>query len=120
MYEYDAEILRVIDGDTLVALIDVGFNIHIKSTLRLYGINTPEKRTKDLEEKKKGIAASDRVVQLLEQCDNKVRLKSHGLGKFGRCLAEVQFPVKGNTINLNRTLIAEGHAEDYFSKSHEG
>ena len=120
MYEYDAEILRVVDGDTLVALIDVGFNIHIKSTLRLYGINTPEQRTKDLEEKEKGIAATDRVMDLLKQCNNKVRVKSHGLGKFGRCLAEVQLPLKGNTINLNRTLIAEGHAEDYFSKSREG
>jgi len=114
MYEYDAEILRVIDGDTLVALIDVGFHIHIKSTLRLYGINTPEQRTKDLEEKEKGIAATDRVMDLLKQCNNKVRIK------FGRCLAEVQLTVKDNIINLNRTLIAEGHAEDYFSKSREG
>jgi endonuclease YncB( thermonuclease family) len=120
MYEYDAEILRVVDGDTLVALIDVGFNTHVKSTLRLYGINTPEKRTKNLEEKEKGIAASDRVTQLLEQCDNKVRVKSHGLGKFGRCLAEVQFTFKGNTTNLNRTLVAEGHAEEYFGGSREG
>jgi len=120
MYEYDAEIIRVIDGDTLVALIDVGFHTHVKSTLRLYGINTPEKRTKDLEEKKKGIAATDRVMDLLKQCNNKVRIKSHGLGKFGRCLAEVQLSVKDNPINLNRTLIAEGHAEDYFGGSREG
>ena len=94
MYEYDAEIIRVIDGDTLVALIDVGFHTHVKSTLRLYGINTPEKRTRNLEEKKRGIAASDRVVDLLEQCNNKVRVKSHGIGKFGRCLAEVQITIK--------------------------
>ena len=122
MYEYDAEILRVIDGDTLVALIDVGFHIHIKSTLRLYGINTPEQRTKNLEEKEKGIAATKRVIDLLQQCDNKVRIKSHGLGKFGRCLAEVQFTSKDKkcVINLNRTLVAEGHAVDYFGGSRKG
>ena len=121
MYEYDAEILRVIDGDTLVALIDVGFNIHIKSTLRLYGINTPEKRTRNLEEKVKGIAATERVEELLKECDNKVRLNSHGIGKFGRCLAEISLKTKGGeSINLNRRLLDEGHAVEYFGGSRDG
>ena len=114
MFEYNAEIIRVVDGDTLVALIDVGFHTHVKSTLRLYGINTPEKRTRNLEEKAKGIAASDRVVELLKLCDNKVRLNSHGLGKFGRCLAEISIKTPaGESINLNRRLVEEGHAVDY-------
>jgi len=121
MYEYDAEIVRVVDGDTLIALIDVGFHTHVKSTLRLYGINTPEKRTRNLEEKAKGIAASDRVCELLEGCEHKVRLKSHGLGKFGRCLAEISLKTKsGENINLNRTLVHEGHAVDYFGGSRQG
>ncbi len=121
MYEYNAEITRVIDGDTLVALIDVGFNTHIKSTLRLYGINTPEQRTKNLEEKEKGIAATKRVIDLLNKCNNKVRIKSHGLGKFGRCLAEVQLTTKNKElINLNRTLVAEGHAVDYYGGLRKG
>tara|TARA_R100001163_G_scaffold42_5_gene124 strand:- start:6525 stop:6896 length:372 start_codon:yes stop_codon:yes gene_type:complete len=120
MFEYNAEIIRVVDGDTLVALIDVGFHTHVKSTLRLYGINTPEKRTRNLEEKEKGIAASERVSELLKLCDNKVRLNSHGLGKFGRCLAEISIKTPaGESINLNRRLVEEGHAVDYFGGSRE-
>ena len=120
MYEYKCEVDRVVDGDTLVALIDVGFHTHVKSTLRLYGINTPEKRTRNLEEKEKGIAASERVSELLEQCNYKVRLNSHGLGKFGRCLAEISIKTPaGESINLNRRLVEEGHAVDYFGGSRE-
>ena len=100
MFEYNAEIIRVVDGDTLIALIDVGFHTHVKSTLRLYGINTPEKRTRNLEEKAKGIAASDRVAELLKLCDNKVRLHV-------------------DDVNVNKTLVEEGHAVDYFGGSRE-
>jgi micrococcal nuclease len=118
MYEYKAKITRVVDGDTLEALIDVGFNTHVSSTLRLYGINTPEKRTRDKEEKVRGIAASERVSELLADCDNEVLVKSHGLGKYGRCLAEVLiFQRDGSKRNLNSTLISEGHAVEYFGGS---
>jgi|3_EtaG_2_1085321.scaffolds.fasta_scaffold04619_5 micrococcal nuclease len=121
MFEYNAEIIRVVDGDTLVALIDVGFHTHVKSTLRLYGINTPEKRTRNLEEKEKGIAATERVEELLKQCDYKVRLNSHGIGKFGRCLAEISLKTQGGeSINLNRRLLDEGHAVEYFGGSRDG
>ena len=121
MFEYNAEIIRVVDGDTLVALIDVGFHTHVKSTLRLYGINTPEKRTRNLEEKVKGIAATERVEELLKEGDNKVRLNSHGIGKFGRCLAEISLKTKGGeSINLNRRLLDEGHAVEYFGGSRDG
>ena len=86
----------------------------------MYGINTPEKITRNLEEKAKGIAASDRVAELLKLCDNKVRLNSHGLGKFGRCLAEISIKTPaGESINLNRRLVEEGHAVDYFGGSRE-
>ena len=118
MYEYKAKITRVVDGDTLEALIDVGFHTHVSSTLRLYGINTPEKRTRDKEEKVKGIAASERVSELLADCDNEVLVKSHGLGKYGRCLAEVLILQRdGSKRNLNSTLISEGHAVEYFGGS---
>jgi len=69
MYEYRAKITRVIDGDTLKALVDVGFNMHHNVTLRLYGIDCPETRTKDLEEKKKGFEAKYRIKDLLEACN---------------------------------------------------
>jgi len=118
MYEYEAKITRVVDGDTLEALIDVGFHTHISSTLRLYGIDTPEKRTRNEEEKEKGIAASKRVEELLRSCHYKVLVKSHGLGKYGRCLAEVLMLQKdGSKKNLNSTLLSEGHAVEYLGGS---
>jgi micrococcal nuclease len=61
MYEYDAKVLRVIDGDTVDALIDIGFSVWVKKRIRLYGINTPESRTRDLEEKKLGLAAKEQL-----------------------------------------------------------
>ena len=65
MYEYNAEVLRVVDGDTIDVLIDVGFSTFKKERVRLHGINTPECRTPDLEEKKKGLAAKDRLETLI-------------------------------------------------------
>ena len=60
MYTYHAEVLRVVDGDTVDVLIDVGFSTFRKERVRLYGINTPETRTKDLEEKARGLA--DKII----------------------------------------------------------
>ena len=118
MYEYKAKITRVVDGDTLEALIDVGFHTHVSSTLRLYGIDTPEKRTRNKEEKEKGIAASKRVEELLRSCRYEVLVKSHGLGKYGRCLAEVLIVEKdGSKRNLNSILLGEGHAVEYLGGS---
>ena len=61
MYEYKAKLLRVIDGDTIDCVIDLGFNVRLKERIRFKGIDTPETRTRDLEEKKLGIAAKERV-----------------------------------------------------------
>ena len=66
MYTYNIKLDRVVDGDTIDAVIDLGFNVSIKKRVRFSGVNTPECRTKDLEEKSKGLAAKDRVKQLLE------------------------------------------------------
>ena len=95
MYTYNIEVLRVIDGDTIDANIDLGFDVKIKKRVRFMGINTPESRTRDLEEKKRGLA--------------------HGVGKFGRCLGEIDFccPDSLTMKNLNNTLIEEGHAVEY-------
>lgn len=114
MYEYNAEITRVVDGDTLKALIDVGFHIHHDVTIRLFGIDTPEVRTKDLVEKAKGLKAKERMEELLSLSNNKVRIKSHGLDKYGRCLAEVVSETPhGESKNINRILLDEGLAIDY-------
>jgi len=109
MYEYNAKLIRVIDGDTIDALIDLGFNVWVKKRIRLYGIDTPETRTKDLEEKKAGKAAEERLIELMWECGNEFLLKSHGVGKYGRCLGELFI----EDINVNQLLINEGHATVY-------
>jgi len=113
MYVYKIELVRVVDGDTIDAYIDLGFDVKIKKRIRFMGINTPESRTRDLEEKKRGLAAKDRVKCLLEECDH-IELKSHGVGKYGRCLGEISLPIDGELCSLNQLLISEGHAVAYF------
>ena len=117
MYEYDIRVLRVVDGDTIDAQVDLGFKVHHNIRIRLYGINTPEVRTKDAEEKVRGKAASERVKKLLSNAD-KIILKSHGIGKFGRCLGEltlITFKDKEDkSHDLTQTLLAEGHGVPYF------
>ena len=79
MYTYKIKLDRVVDGDTIDAHIDLGFDVSIKKRIRFAGINTPESRTRDLEEKARGLAAKDRVKQLLEGCEN-ITVQSHGVG----------------------------------------
>ena len=110
-------LLKVVDGDTIDAEIDLGFDIKVKKRVRFMGVNAPESRTRDLEEKAKGLAAKDRVKQLLEGCKN-ITLKSHGVGKFGRCLGELHLDIvdgqeKLTLVSLNELLINEGHATEY-------
>ena len=117
MYTYKMSPLKVVDGDTIDAEIDLGFDIKVKKRVRFMGINVPESRTKDLEEKAKGLAAKDRVKALLDGCEN-ITLKSHGVGKFGRCLGEIMLDMvdgqeKLTLVSLNELLINEGHATEY-------
>ena len=116
-YIYRAKLERVIDGDTIDALIDVGFDIWIKKRIRYKGIDTWESRTKDLDEKKLGIAAKERNKELLESGSSKpgyFRLRSHGVGKYGRVLGELFIKdTEGIEYNINQTLINEGHAYEY-------
>ena len=116
-YIYRAKLDRVVDGDTIDALIDVGFNIWFKKRIRFMGLDTWECRTRNLEEKKLGLAAKARTKELLEVISSKpgyFRIKSHGVGKYGRVLAEIFIQDKeGNTINVNQKLIHEGHAYIY-------
>ena len=85
MYEYSAELTRIVDGDTLDCIIDIGFSVFVKKRVRLYGIDTWESRTRDLEEKKKGLAAKARLKELIKENGNYFTLISHELGKYGRC-----------------------------------
>jgi len=118
MYIYKIKLDRVVDGDTVDAYIDLGFDISVKKRIRFMGINTPETRTKDLEEKAKGLAAKDRLKSILEGA-NTIQLNSHGIGKFGRCLGELHVDVLDGKdcltlVNVNKLLINEGHATEYY------
>jgi micrococcal nuclease len=118
MYTYKICLLKVVDGDTIDAEIDLGFDVKVKKRVRFMGVNAPESRTRDLEEKARGLAAKNRVKQLLEGCKN-ITLKSHGVGKFGRCLGELHLDIvdgqeKLTLVSLNELLINEGHATEYY------
>jgi micrococcal nuclease len=108
MYTYEIELIRVLDGDTIDAYIDLGFHVKVKKRVRLSGINAPETRTRDKEEKRRGIASKERLKIILEQCD-KIRLVSHGVGKYGRCLGTLY----NDEESINDQLIREGHATAY-------
>ena len=109
---YSCKLVRVVDGDTADAMIDLGFDTWVKKRIRFYGVDCWESRTRDLEEKKKGLAAKEFVKKLLENSDEgKFLLKSHGVGKYGRVLGELF--VKGNEQSVNQLLIENGHAYEY-------
>ena len=116
-YIYRGKLERVVDGDTVDALIDVGFDIWVKKRIRYKGIDAWESRTRDLDEKKKGLAAKERNKKLLEEVSSKpgyFRLKSYGVGKYGRVLGEIFIQDEtGNAICVNKQLITEGHAYVY-------
>ena len=112
LFQYEAEVIRVVDGDTIDAKISLGFDVYVKKRIRFQGFNAPESRTRDLEEKKRGLAAKDRVIEILEENGNKFILKSHGVGKYGRCLGEIFVETLGDD-SLQKTLINEGHGVEY-------
>ena len=117
IYNYKIRPVKIIDGDTIDAEIDLGFDIKTKKRIRFMGINTPESRTRDLEEKARGLAAKDRLKAVLEGA-NTIQLNSHGVGKYGRCLGELHVDVLDGKecltlVNVNELLIKEGHAVAY-------
>ena len=119
-YIYRGKLERVVDGDTIDALIDVGFDIWVKKRIRYKGIDTWESRTRNLEEKAKGLEAKARNKELLVEVSAKsgyFRLKSYGVGKYGRVLGEIFIQdANGVQMNINETLINEGHAYVYEYK----
>ncbi len=108
MYEYKATVHRIIDGDTVDVTINLGFEMTTKQRIRLYGINTPETRTRDLEEKKRGKASKARLLELINTGDRQIILQTLKRGKYGRILGKLLHPETRE--NYNRTLLKEGHA----------
>ena len=123
MYEYKCKIIKVIDGDTADVDIDLGFGVWLKKQrIRFYGIDTPESRTRDLEEKKYGLAAKAFVKDylLLGSTQTLITVKD-GVGKYGRILG--QFRVydieKDAWVILNDIMIEKYHAVAYHGQSKE-
>lgn len=114
LYNYKAKLVRVVDGDTIDAEIDLGFGVFIKQRIRLYGIDTPESRTKDLEEKERGLAAKARLTELLPR-EFIVQTILNKRGKYGRVLGTLLVEDEsGNVTDINETLVTEGFAVHYF------
>ena len=109
MYEYKAKVHRIIDGDTVDVTIDLGFEMTTKQRIRLYGIDTPETRTRDLEEKARGKAAKARLLELLNDCGRQIVVRTTKKGKYGRILGKL-LHAKSHE-NFNQTLLKEGHAK---------
>ena len=122
MYEYKVKITRVVDGDTVDAEVDLGFDTFIKDRIRLMGLDTPESRTRNKKEKALGLAAKAYLKELLRENKGDVILRTskEGKGKFGRILGTLL--IYDGKTNVNQMLIDEGHARDYFggSKDEQG
>jgi len=114
MYTYSVKVTRVVDGDTVDVDIDLGFGMsYRKQRVRMMGIDTPESRTRNLEEKFYGKASKAHLVEKLK--DQKVKLVSHDKGKFGRILGELF--IGDNPVSVNQQMIDEFHAVPYFGQS---
>ena len=114
-YGYSCKLDRVVDGDTCDALIDLGFDTWVKKRIRFKGVDTWESRTRNKEEKVKGLAAKAYVKDLLENSDDgKFSIISHGVGKYGRVLGELF--VKGHETSVNDLLKENGHAYEYHGE----
>ena len=130
--EYECELIKVVDGDTIDCWIDLGFKVKWKARVRYMGLDTWESRTRDLDEKKKGLLAKARNNELLEQ--GIFKLRSFGTGKYGRVLGEVFVSPdfvgehiqecisnpenkidlsSDGWVSVNDILMEEGHAYEY-------
>ena len=111
------EINRVLDGDTIDVTIDLGFDLFKKERVRIAGVDTPEKRTRDLEEKALGIDATNWLKDKLESTlsgDDELSIRTElvgGVGKYGRLLGWLY--VGEDTVSLNELMITEGYAWEY-------
>tara|TARA_R110002072_G_scaffold12987_2_gene55149 strand:+ start:14960 stop:15286 length:327 start_codon:yes stop_codon:yes gene_type:complete len=107
MYHYKAKIIAVYDGDTVTALVDLGFLHPQEMKLRLYGINTPEVRG---EERERGLLVRDILRDMVLDKDVQIRSFKDKQGKYGRYLANIML----GDLDVNEWLVTNGHAERYM------
>lgn len=108
-YIYSATLDRVIDGDTIDVVVDLGFKISHAIRLRLAGLDAPEKRGSEREE---GLAVAQYLHDFLEDSDA-LMIKTQKTGKYGRYIAEIWVEKNGEWINVNEWLISNGYAVKY-------
>jgi len=118
-YEYHAKVVNVVDGDTIVVDIDLGFDVVLSNqSVRLLGVDTPESRTSDKVEKVFGLASKDYAKSFVENCNKNVIIRTHKSDdseKFGRLLGEIIDP---NTKEvLNESLVTDGYAVKYLGEN---
>ena len=115
MYEYKCKMVRVVDGDTVDVDIDLGFGVWMRNQrIRMYGIDTPESRTRDLDEKARGKLAAQYIIDHVDNGDEVViKTEKDGKGKFGRILGKIFIDGK----NINQSMIDEHLAVEYFGQS---
>jgi len=115
MYEYNCTVTRVVDGDTIDVILDLGFSVLHKCRVRLYGIDTPESRTKDKDEKARGKLAAKYLEDSINN-GTKIILRSKlkdSKGKYGRVLGEIIV----DNININQSMIEKYLAVQYTGQS---
>ena len=113
VYLYNAEVKKIIDGDTFDIIIDLGFDTLRKGRVRLHGVNTPESRTTNLEEKKMGLAAKEFTDQWITAAGHKIKIETilDKNEKYGRILARVW---NETGESLNEAIVKSGLAREYY------
>jgi micrococcal nuclease len=112
MYEYRIEkINRIVDGDTVDVAIDVGFHITINQRIRLSGINAPETRTKDLQEKEEGLKSKEWLTKKLDTTEP-LKIKTEKEDMYGRILGWIYIGNDDKSINTH--MMNEGYAKPYI------
>ena len=109
MYEYNCEVKRIVDGDTVDVVIDLGFDIHYSSRVRLYGIDTPESRTRNKDEKVRGLMSKKYLNDALSKGQVVIKTHKDKKGKFGRVLGEMYVADK----NINLMMVDDNLAVKY-------
>ena len=120
MFEYKCNLVKVVDGDTVDVDIDLGFGVWLrKQRIRLYGIDTPESRTRDKVEKVYGLAAKDFLSKMLSTGEMSIKTHKDAKGKFGRILGELFMKTSIGELSVNQSLVENSHAVRYYGQSKE-
>lgn len=117
MYEYRVTIDRVVDGDTVDCWIDLGFNTQVFKRVRFVGINAPETRTRDKEEKARGLKTKEWLRNKIDPkfigYESDIILQSYGLGKYGRVLGELYYMKNNKKVSINKEMLKLKLVEEY-------